>query len=67
MKNKVKMCICVYLYKFYKDFLFFELSTDDPTRPLYKIYKFIQSPNLPKFSLIFHTLRFAVLYITGSL
>ncbi|ARM70098.1 hypothetical protein [Salmonella phage SE1Kor] len=33
------MCICVYLYKFYKDFLFFELSTDDPTRPLYKIYK----------------------------
>lgn len=30
MKNKVKMCMCVYLYKFYKDFLFFELSTDDP-------------------------------------
>lgn len=36
MKNKVKMCICVYLYKFYKDFFIFELSTDDPTRPLYK-------------------------------
>lgn len=67
MKNKVKMCICVYLYKFYKDFLFFELSTDDPTRPLYKIYKFTRSPQSPKFSLIFHILRFAVLYITGSL
>ena len=30
MKNKVKMCMCVYLYKFYKDFFIFELSTDDP-------------------------------------
>lgn len=67
MKNKVKMCICMYLYKFYKDFLFFELSTDDPTRPLYKIYKKINFPQSPKFSLIFHTLRFAVSCVAGSL
>lgn len=30
MKSKVKMCVCVYLYKLYKDFFVFELSTDDP-------------------------------------
>lgn len=53
MKNKVKMCMYVYLYKFYKDFLFFELSTDDPTRPLYKIYKFTRSPNPQNFPLFF--------------
>lgn len=67
MKNKVKMCMCVYLYKFYKDFLFLSCLLTTPTRPLYKIYKFTRSPQPSKFSLVFHTLRFAVLYITGSL
>lgn len=36
MKNKVKMCMCVYLYKFYKDFLFLSCLLTTPTRPLYK-------------------------------
>ncbi|AZF88975.1 hypothetical protein BRET_69 [Escherichia phage BRET] len=36
MKNKVKVCVCVYLYKFYKDFLFLSCLLTTPTRPLYK-------------------------------
>lgn len=36
MKNKVKMCVCVYLYKFYKDFLFLSCLLTTPTGPLYK-------------------------------
>ena len=30
MKSKVKMCVCVYLYKFYKDFLFLSCLLTTP-------------------------------------
>lgn len=53
MKNKVKMCICVYLYKFYKDFLFLSCLLTTPRDPFINNINHYKPPNPQNFPLFF--------------
>ena len=67
MKNKVKMCICVYLYKFYKDFLFLSCLLTTPRDPFINNINHYKPPNSRNFPLFFIHFASPFSYIAGSL
>ena len=63
MKNKVKMCMCVYLYKFYKDFLFLSCLLTTPRDPFINNINPYDPPNPQNFPLFFIHFASSLSYI----